>query len=155
MNYIGKPIPREEDSRLLQGQGRYTEDVNLLNQAYAFVFRSQLAHAEITYLKTSAAKKAPGVHTVLIGDDLKKRSLGQLKPLAPGKRSDGSPSFVSSQPLLAQGRVRYSGEAIGFIVAETLDQAKDAAELIEVEYKELPAITSIDEALSRLSLIHI
>jgi len=149
MNYIGKPIPREEDSRLLQGQGRYTEDINLLNQAYAFVLRSQLAHAEITSLKTSTAKNAPGVLAVLIGDDLKKRSLGRLKPLAPGKRSDGSPSFVSSQPLLAQGRVRYSGEAIGFIVAETPDQAKDAAELVEVEYKELPAITSIDEALSK------
>ena len=149
MNYIGKPIHREEDSRLLQGQGRYTEDVNLLNQAYAFVLRSQLAHADITSLKTSTAKKAPGVLAVLIGDDLKKRSLGRLKPLAPGKRRDGSPSFVSSQPLLAQGRVRYSGEAIGFIVAETPDQAKDAAELVEVEYKELPAITSIDEALSK------
>ena len=148
MNYIGKAIPREEDIRLLQVQGRYTEDVNALHQAHAFVLRSPLAHAKITMISLSGAKEAPGVLAVLTGDDLKKRGLGSLKPAAPGQRSDGSPGFTSPQPLLAQERVRYSGEAIAFIVAETPNQAKDAAEMIEIEYDELQAITSVDDALS-------
>ena len=148
MNYIGKAIPREEDIRLLQGHGRYTEDVNVLHQAHAFVLRSPLAHAQIKIINVSTAKQAPGVLAVLTGEDVEKRGLGRLTPAARGQRSDGSPGYACPQPLLAQERVRYSGEAIVFIVAETPYQAQDAAEMIEIEYDELQAITSVDDALS-------
>jgi aerobic carbon-monoxide dehydrogenase large subunit len=148
MNYVGKAIPREEDLRLLQGRGRYTDDVNALNQAHAYVFRSPFAHADIRSINTTAASNAPGILAVLTGEDLKARGLGTLRPAAPGKRSDGSPGFVCTQPLLAQDRVRYAGEAIAFIVAETVSQAKDAAELIEIDFDALPVVTSIDDALA-------
>ena len=148
MNYVGKAIPREEDLRLLQGRGRYTDDVNALNQAHAYVFRSPIAHADIRSIDTTAASKAPGVLAVLVGEDLEARGLGTLRPAAPGKRSDGSPGFVCTQPLLAQGRVRYAGEAIAFIVAETVAQAKDAAELIEIDFDALPVIILVDDALA-------
>ncbi len=147
MNYIGKPIPREEDLRLLQGRGRYTQDVNALNQAQAYVLRSPAAHANIQSIETTAAKKAPGVLGIFTGDDIHKSGLGRLKPAAPGKRSDGSPGFVCTQPLLAEKRVRYAGEAVAFIVAESVNQAKDAAELIEVNFDQLPVVTSVDYAL--------
>lgn len=148
MNQIGKAIPREEDLRLLQGRGRYTDDVNALQQAHAYVMRSPMAHADIRSIDTIIASSAPGVLAVLIGKDLEARGLGTLKPAVPGKRSDGSPGFVCTQPLLAQGRVRYAGEAIAFVVAETVDQAKDAAELIEVEFDALPVVASVDDALA-------
>ena len=135
MMRIGDPIQREEDLRLLTGRGRYLDDVNLLNQARAHVLRSPVAHADIRSIDTTAAKAAPGVLAVLTGDDLAERGLGAIKPAFAGKRSDGSPGFETPQPLLAQGRVRFAGEAVAFIVAETVAQAKDAAELIEVDYE--------------------
>ncbi|MEC7490833.1 MAG: xanthine dehydrogenase family protein molybdopterin-binding subunit, partial [Pseudomonadota bacterium] len=148
MNMIGKPIRREEDFRLLRGRGRYLDDVNVLRQTYGYVFRSPVAHAEILALDTSAASSAPGVIAVLTGDDLETRGLGTLVPSNPGKRSDGSPGFVCAQPLLAQRRVRFVGEPVAFIVADTVDHAKDASELIEIELNPLPVIASVDEALA-------
>ena len=148
MMRIGDPIQREEDLRLLTGRGRYLDDVNLLNQARAHVLRSPVAHADIRSIDTTAAKAAPGVLAVLTGDDLAERGLGAIKPAFAGKRSDGSPGFETPQPLLAQGRVRFAGEAVAFIVAETVAQAKDAAELIEVDYDMLPVVISVDDALA-------
>jgi carbon-monoxide dehydrogenase large subunit len=148
MMRIGDPVKREEDLRLLTGRGRYLDDVNILNQARAHVLRSPFAHADIKSIDVSAAKQAPGVLTVLTGDELKERGLGPLKANATGKRADGSPGFGTPQPLLAQGRVRYVGEAVAFVVAETVAQAKDAAELIEVDYEPLPSVNSVDDALA-------
>ncbi len=148
MMRIGDPIQREEDLRLLTGKGRYLDDVNSLNQARAHVLRSPFAHAEIRSIDTEAAKQAPGVLAVLTGDDLAERGLGALKPAFAGKRADGSPGFATPQPLLAQGRVRYAGEAVVFIVAETVAQAKDASELIEIDYEPLPVVISVDDALA-------
>ncbi len=148
MMRIGDPVQREEDLRLLTGRGRYLDDVNILNQARAHVLRSPFAHADIRSIDVSAAQQAPGVLAVLTGDDLKERGLGPLKPNAAGKRSDGSPGFATPQPLLAQGRVRYVGEAVAFVVAETVAQAKDAAELIEVDYDPLPSVNTVDDALA-------
>ena len=148
MMRIGDPVQREEDLRLLTGRGRYLDDVNLLNQARAHVLRSPFAHADIRSIDTTAAKAAPGVLAVLTGDDLAERGLGAIKPAFAGKRSDGSPGFETPQPLLAQGRVRFAGEAVAFIVAETVAQAKDAAELIEVDYDMLPVVISVDDALA-------
>ncbi len=148
MMRIGEAVPREEDLRLLQGRGRYADDVTALRQARACVLRSPHAHAEIRGIDTRAASQMPGVLTVLTGEDLERRGLGMLRPANAGKRSDGSPGFVCSQPLMAQGRVRFAGEPVAFVVAETVDQAKDAAESIEVEYAPLPAVISVDDALA-------
>lgn len=145
---IGEPVLRDEDLRLLQGRGRYLDDVSALHQARAHVLRSPHAHAEILSIDTSEAVKAPGVLAVLTGDDLAARGLGMLKPGFAGKRSDGSPGFVCSQPLLAQGRVRFAGEPVAFVVAETVEQARDAAERIAVEYAPLAAAITVDDALA-------
>lgn len=147
MNQIGKPVLREEDLRLLQGHGRYTDDVNALGQAHAFVLRSPIAHANILSIDNVNAKNSKGVLTILTGKDLVKRNLGGLKPGFAGQRSDGKPGFVCSQPLLAQERVRFTGEPVAFIIAETLNEAKDAAELIFVDYQPLKPLISVDEAL--------
>ena len=85
---------------------------------------------------------------VLTGEDIAKRGLGTLRPFAPRKRSDGQPMFVCAQPLLAKDRVRYVGDPVAFVVAETVEQAKDAAELIEVDYEALPAVITAEEALA-------
>ena len=148
MNMIGKPVPREEDLRLLQGKGRYLDDVRALDLAHAAVFRSPVAHGDIVSLDVEAARAAPGVLAVLTGDDLAGRGLDNIGVLAPCDKMDGSPGFVRIRPLLAQGRVRYVGEAMAFVVAETLHQAKDAAELIVAEFSDLPVLATLDDALA-------
>ncbi len=145
---IGDAVRRGEDSRLLQGRGRYVDDVAEARQARAHVLRSPHAHAEIADIDITAARAAPGVLAVLTGEELAARGLGSLKITGPTKRSDGSPGLYTPQPLLAQGRVRFAGQAVAFVVAETVDQAKDAAELIRVEYVPLPAVVGVDEALA-------
>jgi aerobic carbon-monoxide dehydrogenase large subunit len=145
---IGQPVPREEDPYLLRGAGRYVEDVRALGQARAFVLRSPHAHALIRAIDVSAARTAPGVLLVLTGTDAAVLALGRQSPRVPRKRRDGSPGFVSPQPQLARERVRYVGECVAFVVAETLDQAKDAAELIAVDYAPLPAVVATDRAVA-------
>jgi carbon-monoxide dehydrogenase large subunit len=145
---IGQAIRREEDPRLLKGKGRYVDDVRLPNEARGHVLRSPHAHARIVSTDTAAARASPGVLAVLTGDDLAKRGLGTLRPLVPRKRRDGARAFVCPQPILAQGEVRFVGDPVAFVVAETLNQAKDAAELIAVEYQELPAVIDAEAALA-------
>ncbi len=145
---IGEPVEREEDFRLLRGRGRYADDVTAPRLARAFVLRSPHAHADIRSIDAEVARNAPGVLAVLTGDDLAARGLGSIKPAFAGKRSDGSPGFVCTQPLLAQGRARFAGEPVAFVVAETVDQAKDAAELIAVDYAPLSVVASVDDALA-------
>jgi carbon-monoxide dehydrogenase large subunit len=145
---IGDPVPREEDLRFLTGRGLYIDDAHAWRETRAVVLRSPHAHADINFIDTSAALAAPGVLAVLTGDDLKARGLGALKPARPGKRSNGEPGYVCSAPLLAQGRVRYVGEPVAFIVAETEVEARDAAELIAVDYAPLPSVNHVDDALA-------
>src|SRR5438094_2061922 len=145
---IGMPVRREEDYRLLRGKGRYVDDVRLPREGRGYVVRSPHAHARIVALDADVARAAPGVLAVLTGDDLRTRGLGTLRPLVPRKRRGGRPAFVCPQPILAQGCVRYVGDPVAFIVAETLDQAKDAAELLAVEYEILPAVTTAEAALA-------
>jgi carbon-monoxide dehydrogenase large subunit len=145
---IGQKVRREEDLRLLTGRGRYVEDVPAQSAARGYVLRSPHAHARIVRIDTGRANAAPGVLTVLTGAELRQRGLGTLRPGVPRRRRDGSAAFVCPQPLLAQDRVRYVGDPVAFVVAETLNQAKDAAELISVEYEPLPAVVSADVALS-------
>jgi len=132
---IGQPVRRFEDKRLLRGNGRFQNDNNLLGQAYAYVLRSPHAHARIRALDLTTAKAAPGVVLIMTGDDLVEEKLGVMGVPFQRKRPDGSPMFARALLGLAQGTVRYVGEPVAFIVAETLAQAKDAAELIDIDYE--------------------
>jgi aerobic carbon-monoxide dehydrogenase large subunit len=145
---IGEAVQREEDFRLLKGRGRYVDDVGAAREARGYVLRSPHAHARIVGVDIRRATDAPGVLAVLTGENLQKRGLGTLLPGVRRRRRNGAPAFVCPQPLLARGRVRYVGDPVVFIVAETLNQAKDAAELIAVEYEPLPAVISAEAALA-------
>src|SRR5437764_5583805 len=143
---IGQPVRRFEDRRLLNGNGRFQNDNNLLGQAYAYVLRSPHAHARIRSLNLTTARAAPGVVLILTGGDLVEAKLGVMGVPFQRKRPDGSPMFARAHLGLAQGTVRYVGEPVAFIVAETLAQAKDEAELIDIDYEALPSITDTAEA---------
>jgi carbon-monoxide dehydrogenase large subunit len=144
---IGQRVRREEDYRLLTGRGRYVDDVNVSGTARAFVLRSTHAHARVVSIDATAARAMPGVLAVLTGTELRTRGLGTLRPMIPRRKKNGAPAFVCPQPILALDRVRYVGDPVAFVVAETLNQAKDAAEQIEVEYEPLPAVISAEAAL--------
>src|ERR1700736_3202789 len=143
---IGQPVRRFEDRRLLNGNGRFQNDNNLLGQAYAYVLRSPHAHARIRVLDLTAAKGAPGVELIMTGGDRVAAKRGVMGVPFQRKRPDGSPMFGRAFLGLAQGTVRYVGEPVAFIVAETLAQAKDAADLIDIDYEELPSVTDTAEA---------
>jgi carbon-monoxide dehydrogenase large subunit len=131
---------RREDNRLLKGQGRYTADWNLPGQLYAYFLRSDRAHAAIKSLRIP---DLPGVH-VFTGDDTKELKTPPAQLKVPGR---GQPLKVPHRPTLAEGRVRFVGEAVALVVAESPQAAQDAAERIEVEYEDLPAVVSELDAL--------
>ncbi len=143
---IGQPVRRFEDKRLLCGNGRFQHDVNLPGQACAVVLRSPHAHAAIRAMDLSAAQAAPGVLAIYTGEDLAAAGLGTMGVPFRRQRPDGTPMFWRAQLGLAHGRVRYVGEPVAFIVAESLAQAKDAAELVEIDYQPLPSVTDTAEA---------
>src|SRR6185437_10227758 len=143
---IGQGVPRFEDPRLIRGGGRYVDDVQLPGTVRGVVLRSQHAHAKITKLDVSAAKAAPGVLAVLTAADIKAAGWQDIPSPGGLKRRDGSPMFKPRYPILADDRVRWVGDYVAFVVAETLAQALDALELIEAEYEPLPAVTSTEEA---------
>jgi carbon-monoxide dehydrogenase large subunit len=144
---MGQPLSRFEDRRLLRGAGRYIDDVNLPQQAYAYVLRSPHANARLLNIDAAAAKAAPGVLAVFTEADLAADGLGTNEPTIPRKRPDGSPMFWRAHPGLARGVVRYVGDPVALVVAESLAEAKDAAELIAVDYEPLPSVTATGEAL--------
>ncbi|MGA2568023.1 MAG: xanthine dehydrogenase family protein molybdopterin-binding subunit [Pseudolabrys sp.] len=143
---IGQGVSRFEDPRLVQGRGRYIDDVVYPGMAFGVVLRSPHGHAKILSIRTDAAKAAPGVLTVITAADWKEAGLGELPSHDGLKRRDGSPMFKPSYPVLAQDRVRWIGDPVAFVVAETAAQAADAAELIEVDYEPLPAVVSTAKA---------
>jgi aerobic carbon-monoxide dehydrogenase large subunit len=144
---IGQGVPRFEDPRLVRGGGRYTDDVQLPGMAYGVVVRSPHAHAKINSIDVEAAKAAPGVLAVITGADWRAAKLGDL-PSHPGlKRRDGSPMYKPRYTVLAEDHVRWIGDPVAFVVADTLAQALDAAELIQADYEELPAITTTEDAI--------
>ena len=130
---IGQPVPREEDPYLVRGAGRYVDDVAAPGQARAYVLRSPHSHARIRKIDVAPAKALPGIRLILTGDDPDILALGLQQPWHQRKRRDGTPAFISPQPLLARERVRYIGDPVALIVAETSAQAKDAAEAIAVD----------------------
>src|SRR5579863_8379026 len=136
---IGQPVTRTEDPVLLKGRGRYTDDVNLPGQAYAVMARSPYAHGLIKSIDIAAAKAMPGVLGVYTWDDLEQGGIGRAKPPMAVKNRDDTPMRAKPRPALATGKVRYVGEAYAAIVAETIAQAKDAAEAVVLEVEPLPA----------------
>jgi carbon-monoxide dehydrogenase large subunit len=143
---IGQSVPRFEDLRLLRGGGRYADDFILPRTAYGHVLRSPHAHARIRAIDIGGAKAAPGVLAVLIGADWQASGFGDLPVPSGQKRRDGSAMYRPRYPALVQDRVRWAGDYVAFVVAETQRQAMDAAELIEVDYEVLPAVVSTQHA---------
>src|SRR5437868_6759684 len=154
--YIGRPMPRFEDLRLVRGAGRYSDDISMPGQAIAVIVRSPHAHALLKRIDTQTARKMPGVVAVLTGADYVadglKGALQRANPagavdikvraFAPEKR----PVLEEPQYPLVTDRVRYPGEAVAVVVADTLYAARNAAEAVEVDYDVLPAVTDVREA---------
>ncbi|MBI3711042.1 MAG: xanthine dehydrogenase family protein molybdopterin-binding subunit [Proteobacteria bacterium] len=144
---IGASVRRKEDFRFLIGRGLYTDDIKRPGQTHAYILRSNQAHAELRKVDTEAAKRMPGVLAVFVGTDMEADKVGGLPCGWLIKNKDGSPMKEPPHPPLAIGRVRHVGDPVAVVVAETREQAKDAAERIEVDYKPLPAVASIAAAI--------
>jgi len=144
---IGQPLRRYEDLRLLTGQGRYTDDITLPRMAHGFVLRAPIAHARIVRLDAAPARSMPGVLLALTAAEARADGLGDVPCTAPLTSRDGKPRHDTPRPLLADSVVRHVGQAVAFVIAETLAQARDAAEAIAVEYDPLPAVTETDAAI--------
>jgi carbon-monoxide dehydrogenase large subunit len=146
---LGQSVPRSEDPRLLSGGGHYVDDVQLPGMVFGWIVRSPYAAANITAIDTIQARNAPGVITVLTGEDWAASGLGDL-PIGSGRtRPDGSPMFSPPLPALVKDRVRRVGDYVAFVVANSLSQAKDAAELVNVTYEILPSVTDGEQALAK------
>jgi len=140
---VGRAVKRVEDDRFLTGRGRYTDDIGRPGQVYGMFVRSPHAHATITKIDTSAAANAPGVLKVLTGTDVRADKLGGIPcGFVPGN----GPQNMPERPALAVDKVRYVGDMVAFIVAETPEQARDAAELLDVQYEELGAVVDAAKA---------
>ena len=144
---LGQPVSRFEDPRLLRGGGRYVDDMVLPRMAFGHVLRSPHAHARIRSIDAAKAKAAPGVLAVLTGADWEASGWRDLPSATGNRRRDGTPAYRPRFPALVKDRVRWVGDYVAFVVAETRHQAADAAELIEVEYEPLPAVVSTEDAM--------
>jgi carbon-monoxide dehydrogenase large subunit len=144
---VGQALRRVEDQRLLIGEGRYCDDVTLPGQAVAVLLRSPHAHAELGAIDTAEARAAPGVLGVFTAQDLAAEEIGDIPCLAPVRGKGGSRTIQPPKPVLARGRVRHVGDPVAVVVAETRAQALDAAELVAVDYADLPAVVGSTRAL--------
>ncbi|HKU46126.1 MAG TPA: molybdopterin cofactor-binding domain-containing protein, partial [Burkholderiales bacterium] len=151
---IGARIARKEDYRFLTGSGQYTDDVALPNQSYAVFVRSPHAHAKIKSIKTDKAKSSKGVLAVYTGEDLAAAKVGGLPCGWLITDVKGQPMKEPPFPPLAQGKVRHVGERVAVVVAETLAQARDAADKVKVDYEELPAVVDARQAQSSKAKLH-
>src|SRR4051812_22525988 len=143
--HIGESVRRKEDYRFLTGSGQYTDDINLPNQRHAVFVRSPHAHATIRSIDASSAATMPGVVRVFTGADL----AGKMNGLPCGwliTSTDGTPMKEPPHPVLAQGKVRYVGDHVAMVVADSPEQARNAAEAVEVDYDVLPAVVDVREA---------
>jgi carbon-monoxide dehydrogenase large subunit len=147
MSLIGASVKRKEDYRFLTGAGNYTDDVVFPHQTYAVFVRSPHANAKINSINTDAAKKAPGVVGVFTGADT--AAIGGLPCgwLIHSTATDGQPMKEPKHPILAEGKARYVGDQVAIVIAETYNQAKDAAELVEVDYEVLPSVVDVRDAV--------
>ena len=145
---IGKSVLRKEDMRFITGNGRYTDDINLRGQTYGYFVRSPYAHAVVGEVDTSAAQSMPGVVAVLTGKQVAEDELGMLPCGWMIHSKDGSEMKQPPHPVMAATKVNYVGEPVALVVADSFDEAKNAAELVSVEYEELPAVVSTADAQS-------
>jgi carbon-monoxide dehydrogenase large subunit len=143
---IGQPVPRLEDPRFITGRGRYVDDIDIPLQCHGVLVMSPHAHARIKSIDTVAAKAAPGVLAVLTGADVEADKIGSLVPVMP-EDMGGPKGYRTLRPILSSGKVRAVGDRVAFVVAETLQQARDAAELIAIDYEPLPAVVSLEDAV--------
>src|SRR3979411_2872857 len=143
---VGQPVRRKEDDTLVRGKGKYTDDFNLPGQAYAWIVRSSHAHGIIRGIDTSAAKAMPGVLGVWTGTDLAAANYGPYTCGLPLKSRDGTPLLQTNRTALMTDKVRYVGDPVAFVVAETLAQGRDAGEAVVCYCSALPAVTSAEEA---------
>ena len=150
--FIGRSVERKEDGRFLTGRGQYTDDIVLPHQSYAYFLRSPYAHAKLLKVDTAAAAKAEGVLGVYTGEHFK--AVGGLPCGWLINSIDGSPMKEPKHPVIADGKVRYVGDRVAMVVAETLEQAKAAAALIEVDYEELPAVVEAASAGRSATNVH-
>src|SRR5580704_1888742 len=154
--FIGKPMPRKEDARLITGKGRFTDDFNLDGQAYAAMVRSPYPHARIVAIDKARAAAMPGVLGVFTGADCAADNLRPI-PLDPVPKTKfdmkltgpgGGAVFAGPHLLLPTDKARHVGEAVAMVVAETKTQAMDAAEAVEVQYEELPFVLHSEDAMA-------
>jgi aerobic carbon-monoxide dehydrogenase large subunit len=143
---IGEPVLRSEDPTLVRGEGRYTDDVSVPDQVYAVMVRSRHAHGIIRGVDTATASAMPGVLAVYTGADLAAAGYGTLKCIVAFNNRDGSPMRKPPRPALPADKVRFVGDPIACVVAETVWQAKDAAEAVEPDIEPLPAVVDPEAA---------
>ena len=139
---------RSEDEPLLTGRGQFTDDMNIPGQAYGVFVRATVGHARINRVDVTRARAMPGVIAVITGADLAADGLGGIPPVASTVGRDGKPMITASMPVLAVDRIRFVGEAIAIVVADTLLQAQDAAEHVEVDIEEFSSASDIDSAIA-------
>ncbi|MBI3372290.1 MAG: xanthine dehydrogenase family protein molybdopterin-binding subunit [Betaproteobacteria bacterium] len=151
--WIGRPMRRLEDARLLTGHGRFTDDISLPGQAHAVFLRSPHAHARIAAIDAAAARVAPGVIAVLTGADVLAEGLGPIPFNQMHKRYDGAAMTVPPRLALIADVVRFVGDPIAMVVAETREQARDAVELIEIEWEPLPAVADLEHSAAAHSSV--
>src|SRR6478609_10351523 len=144
---IGARVARKEDKRFITGRGRYVDDVKVVRLTHAHFIRSPHAHARVKGIDASAAKDMPGVVDVLTGQQLVDDKIGNLICGWAITSKDGSPMKMGAWPAMAPDTVRFVGQAVAVVIAETKNQAKDAAEAVVVEYEELPAVADIRSAI--------
>ena len=149
---IGQRVERVEDGRFLTGRGQYTDDITLPQQSYGVFLRSPYAHAKLLKVDTAAAAKADGVLGVFTGEHFK--DIGGLPCGWLINNVDGSPMKEPKHPVLAHGKVRYVGDRVALVVAETIEQAKAASALIDVDYEELPAVVDVAKAVGAKGQVH-
>ena len=142
MEKFGKSqsVLRTEDNRFLTGTGKYIDDQTPSSSLFAYFFRSQVAHAKIKDLNVETARKAKGIYAIFTSDDLEKRGVKNDLVGVTVKNRDGTDGACPKRPLLAEDRVRFVGEPVALIIADTIQDAKDASELIEVDYEDLSLI---------------
>ncbi|MBA2399099.1 MAG: xanthine dehydrogenase family protein molybdopterin-binding subunit [Bradyrhizobium sp.] len=143
---VGQPVRRKEDDTLVRGKGKYTDDFSLPGQAYAWIVRSSHAHGIIRGIDTAAAQSMPGVLGVWTGKDLVAAGYNPFTCGLPLKSRDGSPLLQTNRMALTSDKVRFVGDPVAFVVAETLAQARDAAEAVALDIEPLPAVTNAEEA---------
>src|SRR5205809_6611837 len=145
--FVGTSVKRREDAKFLTGRGNYVDDINRPGQVHAFIIRSPHAHASLGKIDSTKALKSPGVIAVLTGVDMAADGIGGLPCGWLIHNKDGSPMNEPAHPALAQGKVRHVGDPVAAVIAETLEQAQEAAELVEIVYETLPSVTDAAKAV--------